>query len=142
MPVRKGHATWSGGVRDPLGRIELGSDTVALPFSLASRTEDEPGTNPEELLAAAHASCFTMDLNNRLVDAGFVPTHTHTTASVSLEQAQGQLKLTRIVLRTDVTEPNIEADAFQHHAQAAKAHCAISRALAATPIELEAYLHR
>ncbi len=138
--IRVAEASWQGTVSDGAGRMTLGSGAFEGPYSLRARVEAvERATNPEELVAAAEAGCFTMSLANLLGEAGHPPRDLHTTAKVSLEQVQTGFDITRIELSTHADVPGLDAARFQQIAQEAK-NCTVSRALAGTEITLEATL--
>jgi osmotically inducible protein OsmC len=109
-------------------------------YSFRSRFEDGDGTNPEELIAAAHAGCYSMALSNVLAEAGHDPESVDTTADVTLEMVDGDPTITGIHLTTTASVPGLDADAFQEHAEAAKNGCPVSKALAGTDITLDATL--
>jgi osmotically inducible protein OsmC len=139
MPA-KGSAEWKGDVRSGSGTFTAG-DTISGEYSFKSRFEDGPGANPEQLIAAAHASCFSMALSNILAQAGTPPESVHTDATVTLRLVDGSPTITNIALVTVGRVPGIDDAAFQAHAAAAKAGCPVSRALAGVPeITLEATL--
>jgi osmotically inducible protein OsmC len=139
MPA-KGTAEWHGDLRSGGGTFTAG-DTIHGEYSFRSRFEDGPGANPEQLIAAAHASCFSMALSNMLAEAGTPPQSVETEAVVTLRQVDGAPTITTIALSTVGVVPGIDAAAFEQHAQSAKAGCIVSRALAAVPeITLEATL--
>lgn len=140
MVVRTSTAEWHGRVRDGGGSVRLGSGAFEGPYSFGSRFEEGPGTNPEELLGAAHASCFSMALSLLLTEAGFTPTRIKTLAKVSIERSGEGFAITHIGLMTEAAVPGIDADAFSVHAQAAKSGCPVSKALAVVDISLEARL--
>ena len=136
----KGSAEWKGDVPSGSGTFTAG-DTISGEFSFKSRFEDGPGANPEQLIAAAHASCFSMALSNILAQAGTPPESVHTDATVTLRFVDGAPTITNIALVTVGRVPGIDAAAFAEHAAAAKAGCPVSRALAGVPeITLEASL--
>jgi osmotically inducible protein OsmC len=137
MPVRKAEATWKGTLKEGSGVMKLGSGAFEGPFSYASRFEDAPGTNPEELIGAAHAGCFSMFLSALLTKAGFTPTRIATTATVRL--AEGPT-IDLIELATEASVPGLTGAAFQQHAQEAKEGCPVSKALAGPRITLRAKL--
>uniref|UniRef100_A0A7C5RDD5 OsmC family peroxiredoxin n=1 Tax=Thermus caliditerrae TaxID=1330700 RepID=A0A7C5RDD5_9DEIN len=130
MPVRKANAVWEGGLRSGKGVMRLQSQTFEGPYSFPSRFEEGPGTNPEELIAAAHAGCFSMALSAALEREGFPPKRVSTEARVHLEMVEGKATLTRIELVTEAEVPGITPEKFQEIAQAAKEGCPVSRALA------------
>jgi osmotically inducible protein OsmC len=139
--TRRSRASWQGTVPEGGGRIELGSGAYEGPFTLRARTEDvERATNPEELIAAAEAGCFTMSLANLLGEAGHPPEDLQTTASVRLEQQETGFSITLIELRTVGKVPGITAERFTELAAEAKRTCPVSRALSATEITLDASL--
>jgi osmotically inducible protein OsmC len=140
MPTRKAEATWNGGLKDGKGELSVGSGAFKGPYSFATRFEQAPGTNPEELLGAAHAACYSMALAAGLGKAGFSPRRVHTNATVTLDKVGDGFKITRILLQTEAQVPNIDDQTFQTHAQSTKSGCPISQALAATDIVLEAKL--
>jgi lipoyl-dependent peroxiredoxin len=141
--IRKAQAGWQGTVPDGGGRIALGSGAFEGPFTLRARVEDvEHATNPEELIGAGHAGCFTMSLANLLSEAGHPPDDLRTTAEVRLEQLDQGFAITRIELHTVGEVPGIGAARFAQLAEQAKATCPVSRALAGTEITLEASLAR
>lgn len=139
--TRLAEATWKGSVADGGGRIGLGSGAYEGPFSLRARVEDvERATNPEELIAAAEAGCFTMSLANLLGEAGHPPEDLRTSASIRLEQQDGRFTITLIELRTTATVDGISEDQLLELAQQAKATCPVSRALEGVEITLDATL--
>jgi lipoyl-dependent peroxiredoxin len=141
--IRKAQASWQGTVPDGGGRIALGSGAFEGPFTLRARVEEvEHATNPEELIGAGHAGCFTMSLANLLSEAGHPPDDLRTTAEVRLEQLDQGFAITRIELHTVGEVPGIGAARFAELAEQAKATCPVSRALAGTEITLEASLAR
>jgi osmotically inducible protein OsmC len=139
MPA-KGTAEWKGDVPSGSGTFTAG-DTISGEYSFKSRFEDGPGANPEQLIAAAHASCFSMALSNILAQAGSPPDSVQTEATVTLRPVDGAPTITKIALVTVGRVPGIDAQAFAEAAAAAKAGCPVSRALAGVPeITLEATL--
>ena len=142
MPERTGEAVWEGDLSGQ-GQVSLGSGAFSGPYSAKSRFEDgegHAGTNPEELIGAAHAACYSMALSGGLSRAGHVPTRVHTTANVRLERLEGGFAITRIDLHTEATVPGLDPEAFQVEAESAKANCPVSKALAGTEITLDARL--
>ncbi len=137
MAVRSSSAEWKGTLKGGAGTMKLGSGTWEGPFTFASRFESGKGTNPEELIGAAHAGCYSMFLSALLTDAGFPPTRIHTTATVHLDDGP---VISRIELSTEAVVPGLDAATFQKHAGAAKAGCPVSKALAGPKIELTAKL--
>jgi osmotically inducible protein OsmC len=142
MPVRKAEAIWTGSLREGRGDLSLGSGAFKGAYSFGSRFEGQAGSNPEELIGAAHAGCFSMALASALGKAGFAPKRIHTTANVSLDKVGDGFKITRILLQTEADVPNIDEKTFREHAENAKSGCPVSQALAGTEIKLEASLNR
>lgn len=140
MAVRNARAEWQGTLRDGAGTLELGSGAYKGPYSFQSRFESGDGTNPEELIGAAHAGCFSMALAAALTTAGFRPTAIRTTAKVHLVAEGGGFAISRIELATEAEIPGIDAATFQEQAAGAKANCPVSKALAGTRIDLTAKL--
>jgi osmotically inducible protein OsmC len=138
---RKAQASWHGTVPEGSGRIGLGSGAFEGEFTLRNRVEDEvAGTNPEELIAAAEAGCFTMSLASLLSDIGHPPDDLRTTVRVRLEQKEEGFRITRIAVRTEGTVAGVDEARFVELAEQAKATCPVSLALAGTEITLEATL--
>ena len=138
--VRRAQASWRGTLPQGSGRIALGSGAFDGPYSLRARTEEgEHATNPEELIGAAEAGCFTMSLANLLTEAGHPATELRTTAEVTLAEAGGGFNITRIALRTEGEVPGIDDGVFADLAAQAK-NCTVSRALTGTEITLEVHL--
>jgi osmotically inducible protein OsmC len=131
---------WNGDLKGGKGNLKLGSGAYEGQYSFSSRFESGTGTNPEELIAAAHAGCYSMALSAGLGKAGFTPTRVHTTAKVSLDKVGEGFKITRITLVTEAEIPGIDDQAFQDIAAKTKDGCPVSQALSATPIELQAKL--
>ena len=141
MTIRESEAQWAGSLREGAGRLKLGSGVFEGAYSFPSRFESGPGTNPEELIAAAHAGCFTMALAFILGEAGHVPEHIRTIAKVHLGATAAGPTLTRIELETEGSVPGIDDEKFRTHAETAKKTCLVSRALAGVPdIRLKAIL--
>ena len=140
MAVRTSEAEWRGNLREGAGRVKLGSGAFEGSYSFPSRFEDGKGTNPEELLGAAHAGCYSMALSAGLSKAGHPPTRVHTVARVHLEKVGDGFGITRIELECEAEVPGIGAAAFQEQAEGAKKGCPVSKALAATEITLKAKL--
>jgi osmotically inducible protein OsmC len=139
--TRTAQASWQGDLVEGGGRIGVGSGAYEGPFTLRARVDDvERSTNPEELIGAAHAGCFTMSLANLLTESGHPPADLKTTAKVRLEQLDTGFAITNITLQTVGDVPGVDADAFARLAQQAKETCPVSRALAGTEITLEAKL--
>ena len=140
MPERTAQAHWEGPVKEGRGRITVESGAVAADYSFGARFENQAGTNPEELLGAAHAGCFTMALALGLTEAGHPPVHIDTTARVAIEKVKSGFHIPHIDLRVEAEVPGLDAAAFDRLAQGAKEHCPVSMALAGTDIRLEAKL--
>jgi lipoyl-dependent peroxiredoxin len=140
MKIRQASAVWEGPMMDGQGKVQLGSGLFEHKYSVSSRFEDGPGTNPEELLGAAHAACFSMALAGILSKAGFPPKRISTTARVTLDTVAGGPKITEIELVTEAEVPGLDGATFLEHAEKAKAGCPVSQALAATKIKLSAAL--
>jgi lipoyl-dependent peroxiredoxin len=140
MPVRSANAVWEGDLKSGKGNMRLGSGAYEGAYSFASRFENGTGTNPEELIGAAHAGCFSMALSAGLSQAGFVPRRIQTRAEVHLEKAADGFKIGRIDLHTEAEVPGIDAAKFHEQAENAKKNCPVSRALAGVNIQLEAKL--
>lgn len=140
MAKRKASAVWEGTLREGKGRVKLGSGAFEGQYSFASRFEEGTGTNPEELIGAAHAGCFSMALAAGLSRAGLKPTSISTTANVSLEKVGEGFKITTIELDTEAEVPGIDQSSFLDHAESAKKNCPVSQALAGTEIKLNARL--
>ena len=131
MPVRTAEAQWNGSLREGNGTVKGGSGSFEGAYSFPSRFEDGKGTNPEELLGAAHAGCFSMAFAADLGRAGFTPNYVHTVAKVHIERGDAGFSVTKIELHTDADVPGIDEAKFQEVAEGAKKNCPISRALAA-----------
>jgi osmotically inducible protein OsmC len=133
MTIRESEAHWQGSLKEGSGRVRLGSGVFEGAYSYPSRFENGTGTNPEELIAAAHAGCFSMALTAILGQAGFTPTLIHTVAKAHLGFTEAGPTLTRIDIQTEGDVPGIDAASFQNHAETAKTRCLVSRALAGVP---------
>jgi osmotically inducible protein OsmC len=138
--LRKSEAVWEGDLKQGHGSMKLGSGAYQGAYSFKSRFENGVGTNPEELIAAAHAGCFSMALAAALTEAGFPPKQVHTTASVHLEQSGGSFSIPKIDLVTEARVPNIDEEKFQATALGAKKNCPVSKVLATAEITLNATL--
>jgi len=130
MATRNAAAEWQGDLRSGSGTFEGASGVISGKYSFKTRFEDEPGTNPEELIAAAHASCFSMALSNILAEAGHTPQSVNTTAKVHFRIVEGAPTISQIDLETKGNVPGIDQDQFAGYAQQAKEGCPVSRALA------------
>lgn len=133
MVVRDAQAVWHKNLKEGHGTVTFAD--VELPYTFASRFQQGEGSNPEELIGAANAGCFSMALANMLAKAGHEPDSVRTTAQVHLDGDKGAI--TKIVLRTEAVVPGIDESAFREHAENAKANCPVSKALAAIEIVLE-----
>ncbi|HYU95650.1 MAG TPA: OsmC family protein [Sphingomicrobium sp.] len=140
MVVRTSTAEWHGRVQDGGGCVSLGSGAFEGPYSFGSRFEEEPGTNPEELLGAAHASCFSMALSLLLTEAGYTPTRIKTVAEVTIERSDDSFAITHIALVTEGDVPGLDSRSFSAHAEVARTTCPVSKALAAADITVMASL--
>lgn len=140
MAVRKAEATWRGSLREGAGELALESGAFRGPYTFRSRFEQGKETNPEELVGAAHAGCFTMAMTAMLARAGLAPTEIHTSASVHLVQDKDGVSIPRIDLVTRAKIPGIDAEKFAAIAADAKKNCPVSKALAGVEITLDAAL--
>lgn len=140
MPVRTAQAEWQGDLPSGKGTMKSQTGAVDGQFSFSSRFEEGIGTNPEELIAAAHAGCFSMAFSNILAQAGHTPTSVRTTAKIHLNKTEAGFTITRSELVCRATVPGIDDGTFQKHAGEAKAGCPVSRALGAIEITLDAAL--
>jgi osmotically inducible protein OsmC len=133
MAARIGSAKWQGTLKEGLGTVTVGENGFTGPFSFVSRFEDGEGTNPEELIAAANAACFTMALNNELFQHDHAPVSVETTAKASIRVIDGLPTIATIELDCEAVIPDIDEAHFIEHATNAKDNCIISRALAGVP---------
>ena len=140
MPTRNADAVWEGDLKSGKGTMKLGSGAYTGAYSFQSRFESGAGTNPEELIGAAHAGCFSMALSAGLTQAKLTPRRIHTTARVHLENVDGSFRITRIELDTEGDVPGLDAKGFAEHAETAKKSCPVSVALAGVQISLNARL--
>ena len=140
MPVRSATAEWNGTLMEGSGRLRSETGTVEAGYDWRSRSAEGSTTNPEELIAAAHAGCFSMALAHGLAQAGSPATTIRTTAKVHFEKGDSGFSITRIDLETQGTVPGLDAAGFQQHAENAKTGCPVSRALASVDITLKASL--
>lgn len=137
MTIRTSSAEWKGTLKEGAGTMKLGSGAYEGPFTFASRFESGPGTNPEELIGAAHAGCFSMFLSALLTKEGFTPARIATTATVHLTEGP---TISLIELECEAEVPGLSEEVFQEKAAAAKANCPVSKALAGPEIRLKARL--
>lgn len=141
MPVRNAEAEWTGSLQQGKGWMKLGSGAFEGKYSVGTRFGEEPGTNPEELIGAAHAGCFSMAFAGELGKAGYNPTRIHTIEKVHIEKVGDGFQITKAELHTEAEVPGIDDDTFQKLANMAKKGCPVSKALACVPeITLEAKL--
>lgn len=141
--TRKAEADWNGSIMDGKGNVKLGSGAFEGAYSFKSRfsdDEDQKATNPEELIAAAHAGCFTMALSGNLGRAGYTPTTIHTTANVKIEKQGDGFVIPNIDLVTEAKVEGIEDEEFQQIAEKTKKTCPVSQVLAGAEISLKASL--
>jgi lipoyl-dependent peroxiredoxin len=142
MAIRKASASWNGGLMDGQGRMALGSGAFEGAFSFNTRMGDAPGTNPEELIGAALAGCYTMALNATLEKQGHKPSGINTTAAVHFGKGDKGFAITRIDLATEANVAGIDDAEFQQVAAQVKNECPVSKALAGTDIQLTARLNK
>jgi len=140
MPTRKAQGTWEGGLRGGKGTFRGESGLIAGPYSFGSRFENAAGTNPEELLAAAEAACFSMALSGGLEKNGTPPTRVDTDAACTVEKVGDGFTITKMHLTVRATVPNLDDATFQRIANETKKTCPVSRALTGVEISLEAEL--
>ncbi len=140
MIVRNATAVWEGDLKNGKGKLSVGSGLFKGNYTFASRFEHETGTNPEELIAAAHAGCFSMALSMMLQQQGYKAQHIHTVARVRLDKTEEGYKITNIELETEGKVPGIEDKLFTQLAEEAKTNCPVSQALRSVPITLNAKL--
>ena len=138
--VRTSKAQWNGSLKDGKGTVSLGSGAYDGQYSFSSRFESGTGTNPEELIAAAHAGCFSMAFSAGLGKAGFTPTRISSEAKVHLEKVGEGFGITKIDLITEAEVPGLDEATFLEHAEGAKKNCPVSKALGAVEITLTAKL--
>jgi osmotically inducible protein OsmC len=141
MPKRTSEAKWVGSLKEGSGTMKLASGLFEGSFTRASRFEEGPGTNPEELIGAALAGCYSMYLSAILSDDDFVPNHVHTKATVHIGTVDGAPTIHTIELDSEADVPGVSQEAFIEYANRAKAECPVSKALAAVDtVELKATL--
>ena len=139
--IKKGSAAWKGSLKEGTGSISTETGVLKnAPYGFKARFEDGPGTNPEELIAAAHAGCFSMALALGLGQAGFTPRRIRTKAVAHIERVGDGFRITRIELDTEADVPDIDPAQFREQAETARRDCPVSRALAGTEITLQARL--
>ncbi len=142
MLIRTAEALWEGNLKQGKGKMKLGSGAFEGTYSFGSRFEHAPGTNPEELIGAAHAGCFSMALSLILEQAGYKVDRIHTKARVSLDKVGEGFRITTIDLDTEGAVPGIDEKKFKDAAEAAKKGCPVSMALTGVEIRLAAKLER
>jgi osmotically inducible protein OsmC len=140
MPIRTSEAMWEGNLIKGKGKMKLGSGAFEGSYSFGSRFENAPGTNPEELIGAAHAGCFSMALSMILDQAGYKAEQIHTIARVHIDKVGEGFKITTIELETEGKVPGIDERTFGEKAEAAKKGCPVSMALTGVDIRLRARL--
>lgn len=140
MPVRSANAIWEGDLKSGKGTMKLGSGAFEGKYSFGTRFEEAPGTNPEELIGAAHAGCYSMAFAHTMAMAGFTPKSVKTAAKVFLEKVSDGFAITRIQLTCEANVPGIDEAKFKEMADGAKKGCPVSKALAGVQIELDAKL--
>ena len=140
MSVRSATAVWNGTLKEGKGNMAVESGAFAVPFSFNTRFGDEKGTNPEELIGAAHAGCFSMFLSALLSGDGYIPTSISTTAAVTLGKDDTGPVITLIALTCKADVPGLSEEVFNEKVAISKANCPISRALASTEMTVDATL--
>jgi len=133
MPTRNAKADWQGEFKRGGGSVSTETGVLDAQYNFGGRFESGTGTNPEELIAAAHASCFAMALSVGLTQAGNPPERLETSAAVTIDQVEGGFGITKIALTVRGKVPGLDADGFEQAAQGAKENCPVSKALAAVP---------
>ncbi len=140
MPKRSASAEWKGGLKGGQGTMNVTRANFEMPYNFPSRFEEGQGMSPEDLIAAAHAACFSMAFAGGLEKAGYPPENVRTTATATIEPVNGAPTISRIDLETTARVPNISADEFQKQAEDAKANCPVSRLYKGADIRLNAKL--
>lgn len=140
MAIRKANAVWEGSLKEGKGSMKLGSGAFEGAYSFLSRFEEGAGTNPEELIGAAHAGCFSMALSAGLGEGGYTPTRISTEAKVHMTMGEGGPTISTIELNTEGEVPGMDEETFRDYAEKAKSGCPVSRALAGVEIKLNARL--
>lgn len=140
MPTKTAQAVWKGSLPEGIGHLKTQSGMLDVDYGWKARSGDAAGTNPEELIAAAHAGCFSMALSHILGGAGFTPTEIHTSAAVAFNQVGDGFSITSIALKTEAKVPGLSEADFAKHAEAAKVGCPVSKALSSVKTTLEAKL--
>lgn len=142
MPKRTANAVWNGGLKSGNGTLKMPRGNFEAPYSFPSRFEEGSGLSPEDLIASAHAACFSMAFAADLEKAGFAPTSVETTATVNLEPVDGAPTINKIHLETNARVPNIDESLFQQHAEQAKKNCPVSRLYKGAEISVTAKLQK
>lgn len=142
MPNRNASAVWHGGLKSGKGTLNVARAGFEAPYSFSSRFEEGSGLSPEDLVAAAHAGCYSMAFSAGLEKAGFTPDRVETTANVTLETVNGAPTISKIVLETVAHVPGIDEQAFQQQAEEAKKNCPVSRLYQGAEITLTARLQK
>ena len=140
MPIRTASALWEGDLKGGKGKMKMQSGSYEGAYSFSSRFEEGTGTNPEELIAAAHAGCFSMAFSNGLAKAGFTPKRVSTTAKVHLEKVGEGFKITTIELNTEGDVPGIDEQKFLEVGEGAKKNCPVSQLVIGANVKLNAKL--
>lgn len=140
MPVKTADAVWNGSLMDGKGHLKTQSGALDVDYGWKSRAEEAPGTNPEELIAAAHAGCYSMAFSHILTESKFPPTQITTKAEVTFAKQGDGFAITGIALKTEAKVPGIDEAAFKEAAEKAKVGCPVSKALASVKITLDAKL--
>jgi osmotically inducible protein OsmC len=140
MKTRYAEAKWNGSLKDGRGMMKTGSGKFEGDFSFGTRFQDTAGTNPEELIGAAHAGCYSMALAAGLEKAGFSPKQVKTSAKVQVEEKDGGFEISRVLLNAEADVPGIDQAEFKQQAEEAARQCVVSKALRGTAIQVEAKL--
>lgn len=140
MPTRNASATWEGGLKGGKGSFKGSSGVISGAYSFGTRFGEEAGTNPEELLAAAEAACFSMALSGALESAGTPSERIQTEAACTVVQADGGFKITTMKLKVRARVPGVDNDAFQRAVESTRTGCPVSKALTGVDIQVEATL--
>lgn len=140
MPTRNARAVWEGNLKNGHGTMALGRSGLETPYSFASRFKKDGGSNPEEMIGAAHAGCFSMALAHELSEAGHPPVRIETSAHVHLEKQGDGFVIPKIDLDTEAEVPGVDDETFHRIAEGAKENCPVSKLLAAAQITLDARL--
>jgi osmotically inducible protein OsmC len=141
MPVRNANAVWKGNLQDGKGTMEVESGAFEGSYSFKSRFKEGTGTNPEELIGAAHAGCYSMALSNELDEAGYDPNSVDTNAEVEFDMVDGNPEIKSITLNVEANVAEIDEDTFNDLANGAKENCPVSKALAGVDIKLNTSLN-